>query len=149
MGLNAHCRVKFLCADFRLRFLRLSTIKKCPHMLKSDHRGLRNSKVKLMWWWVSRWYEMIAETVQILTEFICWFIALLKSLLSLKSDLVSQTNLKRLQFGPQKCLKLHVGRKCQTCPELPIDTWKLERSSEEFTSVMEGHRGTGAHHGGG
>ena len=52
---------------------------------------------------------MIAETIQILTEFICWFIALLKSLLSLKSDLVSQTNLKRLQFGPQKCLKLHVG----------------------------------------
>ena len=106
-------------------------------MLKSDHSGLRNSKVKLMWWWVSRWYEMIAETVQILTEFICWFIALLKSLLSLKSDLVSQTNLKRLQFGPQKCLKLHVGRKCQTCPELPIDTWKLEKSSEEVTSVME------------
>ena len=118
-------------------------------MLKSDHSGLRNSKVKLMWWWVGRWYEMIAETVQILTEFICWFIALLKSLLSLKSDLVSQTNLKRLQFGPQKCLKLHVGRKCQICPELPIDTWKLEKSSEEFTSVMEGHRGTGAHHGGG
>ena len=80
---------------------------------------------------------MIAETVQILTEFICWFIALLKSLLSLKSDLVSQTNLKRLQFGPQKCLKLHVGRKCQTCPELPIDTWKLEKSFEKVTSVME------------
>ena len=110
-------------------------MKKCPHMLKSDHSGLRNSKVKLMWWWVSRWYEMIAETVQILTEFICWFIALLKSLLSLKSDLVSQTNLKRLQFGPQKCLKLHVGRKCQTCPELPIDTWKLEKSFEKVTSV--------------
>ena len=89
------------------------------------------------WGWVGRWYEMIAETVQILTEFICWFIALLKSLLSLKSDLVSQTNLKRLQFGPQKCLKLHVGRKCQTCPELPIDTWKLEKSSEEFTSMMD------------
>ena len=51
--------------------------------------------------------------------------------------IITQTNLKRLQFGPQKCLKLHVGRKCQTCPELPIDTWKLEKSSEEFTSVME------------
>ena len=50
MGLNAHCRVKFVCADFRLRFLRLSTIKKCPHMLRSDHRELRNSKVKLMLW---------------------------------------------------------------------------------------------------
>ena len=25
------------------------TIKKCPHMLKSDHRELINRKVKLMW----------------------------------------------------------------------------------------------------
>ena len=25
MCLNAHCRVKFMCADFRFRFLRLST----------------------------------------------------------------------------------------------------------------------------
>ena len=56
MGLNAHCRVKFVCADLRLRFLRLSTIKKCPQMLRSNHRELRNSKVKLGWvgggWWV-------------------------------------------------------------------------------------------------
>ena len=29
--------------NIRFRFLRLSTIKKCPHMLKSDHRELRNS----------------------------------------------------------------------------------------------------------
>ena len=50
MGLNAHCRIKFVCADLRLRFLRMSTIKNCPQMLRSDHRGLRNSKVKLMWW---------------------------------------------------------------------------------------------------
>ena len=49
MGLNAHCRVKFMCADLRLRFLRLSTIKKCPQMLRSDHRELRDSEVKLMW----------------------------------------------------------------------------------------------------
>ena len=55
-------------ADVKFEFLRLSTIKNCPHMLKSDHRELRNSKVKLMWvvggWW---WYEMITETVQIST----------------------------------------------------------------------------------
>ena len=70
---------------------------------------------------------MIAETVQILTEFICWFIALLKSLLSLKSDLVSQTNLKRLKFGPQKFLKLHVGRKCQTCMSFLLipGSWRI------------------------
>ena len=28
-------------ADLRFGFLRLSTIKKCPHMLRSDHRELR------------------------------------------------------------------------------------------------------------
>ena len=38
-----------MCTDLRLRFLRWSTIKKCPHMLRSDPRELRNSKVKLMW----------------------------------------------------------------------------------------------------
>ena len=41
--LNAHCCVKFLCTDLRLGLLRLSTMKKCPYMLRSDHRGLRNS----------------------------------------------------------------------------------------------------------
>ena len=41
--LNAHCRVKFLCADLRFGLLRLSSMKKCPHMLRSDHRELRNS----------------------------------------------------------------------------------------------------------
>ena len=57
---------QFLCADLRLRYLRLSTIKKCPHMSRSDHRELRNSDLKLMWvvvvvvggggggWWVYR-----------------------------------------------------------------------------------------------
>ena len=53
------------------------------------------------------------------------------------SHLNTQTNLKRLQFGPQKCLKLHVGRKCRICPELSIDTWKLEKTSEEGTSAVE------------
>ena len=36
-------------ADVEFEILRLSTTKQCPHMLKSDHRELRNSKVKLMW----------------------------------------------------------------------------------------------------
>ena len=38
---------------------------------------------------------------------------------------------ERLQFGAQKCLKLHVGIKCRICPELSIDTWKLEKPSED------------------
>ena len=55
---NVHCHIQFLCTDLRFGFLRLSTIKKCPHMHRLDHRELRNSKVKLMWvvggWWVHR-----------------------------------------------------------------------------------------------
>ena len=38
---------------------------------------------------------------------------------------------ERLQFGAQKCLKLHVGIKCRICPEFFIDTWKLEKPSED------------------
>ena len=38
-----------MCRDLIFGFLRLIFIKKCPHMLRSDHRELRNSKVKLMW----------------------------------------------------------------------------------------------------
>ena len=45
--LNVHCRVKFLCADLKFGILRLSTIKIGSHVLRSDHRELRNSKVKL------------------------------------------------------------------------------------------------------
>ena len=37
--------------NLRFGFLRLSTIK-CPHLIRSDHRELRNSSVKLMWWLV-------------------------------------------------------------------------------------------------
>ena len=44
MGPSAHCR-----GNLRFGFLRLSTIKKWPDTLKSDHRGLRNSKEKFMW----------------------------------------------------------------------------------------------------
>ena len=49
MGSRTHC-LSIAQADLRIRHLRLSTIKKCPHMLRSDHRGLRNRDLKLMWW---------------------------------------------------------------------------------------------------
>ena len=50
IGHSAHCRIVFAQTDIRFRFLRFSIIKKCPHMLKSDHRDLRNSKGKFTWW---------------------------------------------------------------------------------------------------
>ena len=67
MGLSAHCRVIFVQADLRFGFLRLSTIKNCPHMLKSDHRGLRISEGKFLWWVVvgGGWYEVTTGTVLI------------------------------------------------------------------------------------
>ena len=53
------------------------------------------------------------------------------------SHLNAQTNLKRLQFGAKKCHKLHIGRKCRICPEMKIDTWNMEKSSDNVTSVVE------------
>ena len=38
MCLNVQCRVKFIFADLRFRFLRLSTTRKCTHLLRSDYR---------------------------------------------------------------------------------------------------------------
>ena len=32
-----------MCGDLRIGFLRFSTIKKCPYLLRLDHRELRNS----------------------------------------------------------------------------------------------------------
>lgn len=53
------------------------------------------------------------------------------------AHLNTQTNLKKLQFGAQKCHKIHVGRQCRICPEMSIDTWKLDKSSENITSVCD------------
>ena len=38
-----------------------------------------------------------------------------------------KTNIKRLQYGPDKCHQLHVGKQKTLCPELYIDEWKLEK----------------------
>ena len=40
----------------------VQTIKKCPHMLRSDHRGLRNSRVGGGWWWVMGGMRANTET---------------------------------------------------------------------------------------
>ena len=57
----------------------------------------------------------------------------------------SKTNIKKLQFGEDKCNKMHVGRKQILCPNLFIDNWKVE-SSDSFTTGIAGmvdvHAGT-------
>ena len=52
----------------------------------------------------------------------------------------AKTNLKKLQFGEEKCHKMHVGEEKAFCPELFIDQWRVKSISEidtEFTLVDE------------
>ena len=49
----------------------------------------------------------------------------------------AQTNIKKLQFGANKCHKLHIGRKCSSCPENSLDTWSLEKPHDNVQSVVE------------
>ena len=45
------------------------------------------------------------------------------------------TNLKKLQYGPEKCHQLHVGKNTGVCPELFIDEWKLVKKDELVTGI--------------
>ena len=47
------------------------------------------------------------------------------------------TNIKKLQFGPSKCFKLHIGKNTNVCPEDIIDTWTMKSSSESVSSILE------------
>jgi hypothetical protein len=47
----------------------------------------------------------------------------------------AKTNTKKLQFGADKCHKLHVGKQCDVCPNLYIDKWKMEETEEVETGV--------------
>ena len=53
------------------------------------------------------------------------------------SHLNSKTNIKNLQYGESKCHKLHVGKKKNICAENSVDTWSLEKESENISSVWE------------
>ena len=46
-----------------------------------------------------------------------------------------KTNIKKVQFGPDKCHQLHVGRSNSCCPELFIDEWKLKKKDERETGL--------------
>ena len=49
----------------------------------------------------------------------------------------AKTNLKKLQFGPDKCHKMHIGRQKSYCPDLHIDSWKIQNKSEIETKNIE------------
>ena len=43
----------------------------------------------------------------------------------------TQANMKKLAFGPSKCMKLHIGKNDILCQDSPIDTWVLCREEDE------------------
>ena len=49
----------------------------------------------------------------------------------------AKTNSKKLQFGEDKCHKMHVGQKNKCCPDLYVDKWELKKADEIFTNVEE------------
>ena len=46
----------------------------------------------------------------------------------------AKTNLKKLQFGEEKCHKMHIGAQNDICPELFIDAWKVEHTKDMYTN---------------
>ena len=48
----------------------------------------------------------------------------------------TQTNIKKLQYGQNKCHKLHVGHSNHLCTHDFIDTWKLEKD-ETIASILD------------
>ena len=51
----------------------------------------------------------------------------------------AKTNIKKLQFGGEKCHKLHIGHKKHLCPDLYVDNWELRKKdrNKEGISNME------------
>ena len=48
----------------------------------------------------------------------------------------AQTNLKKLQFGPEKCKQLHVGKEGQKCQSLTVEKWiEFEVQNDELDKV--------------
>ena len=47
----------------------------------------------------------------------------------------TKTAIKQLQYGVQKCFKMHVGKACikEVCPDLYVDGWKMKTVTEVET----------------
>ena len=48
----------------------------------------------------------------------------------------TMTNLKKLQFGEDKCVKMHIGCKTMICPRNIIDTWDA-KTDERTKSILD------------
>ena len=49
----------------------------------------------------------------------------------------AKTNVKKLQYGETKCVKMHVGSDKTVCPDLNIDTWKVKSVKNHETNKYE------------
>ena len=49
----------------------------------------------------------------------------------------SKTNFKKLQYGVDKCHKMHVGSESHLCPDLSVDNWEVEAVECLATGVTE------------
>ena len=49
----------------------------------------------------------------------------------------AKSNIKKLQFGSQKCFKIHVGKNSACCPDLYLDHWKLKKVEDFETGESE------------
>ena len=49
----------------------------------------------------------------------------------------TQTNIKKLQFGQNKCHKLHIGQSSHLCTNDTIDTWKLQKEKDFVSSILD------------
>ena len=38
----------------------------------------------------------------------------------------AKTNCKKLKYGEKQCVKMHIGSDDTICPDIYIDTWKVE-----------------------
>ena len=59
------------------------------------------------------------------------------STVELLTYLNTKTNLKKLQYGEDKCVQMHIGPKSKCCPKLSIDKWKVEQVKCASTGQFE------------
>ena len=53
------------------------------------------------------------------------------------AHLNSMTNIKKLQFGAHKTVKMHIGNKNINCPQNFIDTFELKSTKEKVSSILD------------
>ena len=48
----------------------------------------------------------------------------------------AKTNVKKLQFGLDKCHQMHIGKQTNCCPELFVDQWEVQKIDSTKTGYM-------------